>query len=295
MKDFLPLLRCASCRSDLSRREKDLLACRKCGREYPILHGVPCFTERRQAMTNKNHADSLTLAVKLLLKKSPTLFSWVHSWIAGPAVGLTPEKFAGMLDDGAVVLNLGSGTSRVGAGVVNVDAFAFANVDLVADIQRLPFGDGTIDAVISQSVLEHLPQPQAAVAEMARVLKPGGLVYVQTPFLHSFHSSPDDFHRWTAEGLELLFSAFTRTDSGIIYGPTAALVHISCEWLSLTLSCGSRRLHQLFDMSLQVLTGPLRLFDMVLARHADARNSSLIIYYVGKKKGPSPDRQRPPR
>ena len=48
------------------------------------------------------------------------------------------------------------------------------------DIRKMPFGDGTIDAVLGAHVLEHLPDPLAGLSEMARVLKPGGPLVVIT-------------------------------------------------------------------------------------------------------------------
>ncbi|OPY25333.1 MAG: hypothetical protein A4E28_03195 [Methanocella sp. PtaU1.Bin125] len=53
------------------------------------------------------------------------------------------------------------------------------NVDFqVADIFRLPFGDGTFDHVFVCFVLEHLPRPVEALAALKRVLKPGGTITV---------------------------------------------------------------------------------------------------------------------
>ena len=49
------------------------------------------------------------------------------------------------------------------------------------DAQRLPFPDDTFDLTTCQTVLIHLPDPSAAIAEMRRVTKPGGLVAVAEP------------------------------------------------------------------------------------------------------------------
>jgi ubiquinone/menaquinone biosynthesis C-methylase UbiE len=45
-----------------------------------------------------------------------------------------------------------------------------------ASISHLPFSDGYFDAVFSHAVLQHLTNPEAALAELRRVLKPGGLL-----------------------------------------------------------------------------------------------------------------------
>jgi ubiquinone/menaquinone biosynthesis C-methylase UbiE len=48
-----------------------------------------------------------------------------------------------------------------------------------ANISHLPFGDGYFDAVFSHAVLQHLTDPDAALTELRRVLKPGGLIGVR--------------------------------------------------------------------------------------------------------------------
>lgn len=52
---------------------------------------------------------------------------------------------------------------------------------LPADVLALPFGDGTFDAVVSVSMLEHLHDPGSAIASMSRVLKPGGILVLGFP------------------------------------------------------------------------------------------------------------------
>lgn len=49
------------------------------------------------------------------------------------------------------------------------------------DARRLPFGDGSFDRVIAAEVLEHIPNDTAAMAELARVLRPGGTMAVTVP------------------------------------------------------------------------------------------------------------------
>jgi arsenite methyltransferase len=52
---------------------------------------------------------------------------------------------------------------------------------LHADAQRLPLRDNTVDAVVSIAVLQLIPNPAAALAEMARVLRPGGRLAIMVP------------------------------------------------------------------------------------------------------------------
>ena len=52
----------------------------------------------------------------------------------------------------------------------------------VEDVTTLSFGDGTFDAILSLDVLEHVPDYTRALAEFARVLRPGGVVVFTVPF-----------------------------------------------------------------------------------------------------------------
>jgi SAM-dependent methyltransferase len=76
-----------------------------------------------------------------------------------------------------------------------------AKPDLLYDGKRLPFDDRSFDTVISTEVLEHTPEPPALIAEMARVLKPGGSMIVTAPFAFRLHEEPYDFFRFTPHGL----------------------------------------------------------------------------------------------
>ena len=72
------------------------------------------------------------------------------------------------------------------------------------DAQRLPFPDGTFDTVVCLEVLEHVPNPDAALQEASRVLKPEGHLLLSTPFLYPIHDAPNDYRRWTWLGLKAM-------------------------------------------------------------------------------------------
>lgn len=50
------------------------------------------------------------------------------------------------------------------------------------DAKGLPFSDGEFDAVMSNSIVHHIPEPGPAIAEMVRVLRPGGLLFLRDLF-----------------------------------------------------------------------------------------------------------------
>src|SRR5262245_21146133 len=71
--------------------------------------------------------------------------------------------------------------------VIGVDIASITNADgrrplsIQVELSSLPFKDETVDLVLSMSVLEHLPAPDRVFRELARTLKPNGIVVVLTP------------------------------------------------------------------------------------------------------------------
>jgi SAM-dependent methyltransferase len=83
--------------------------------------------------------------------------------------------------------------------------------DVKGDLRQMTFDDASIDVAIVTEVLEHCANPFQAVAELHRVVKPGGLLFVTSPFWWVEHPTEDyqDFWRFTRQGWELLFKDFT--------------------------------------------------------------------------------------
>lgn len=61
-----------------------------------------------------------------------------------------------------------------------------------------PIADAAYDTIVSFNTLEHVRRDEFALAELVRVLKPGGSLHIVVPFLYRVHASPSDFHRHTA-------------------------------------------------------------------------------------------------
>ena len=73
--------------------------------------------------------------------------------------------------------------------------------DLFGDAQCLPLDGDSIDHALLLDVLEHIPDPARCIRELHRVLKTGGSLTIQVPFMYPVHDAPLDFHRWTRFGL----------------------------------------------------------------------------------------------
>lgn len=72
----------------------------------------------------------------------------------------------------------------------------------------IPFADASFDHVLCTEVLEHAEDPVALVAEMHRVLRPGGTLVATVPFAARVHHAPHDHHRFTCFRLVRLFAGF---------------------------------------------------------------------------------------
>src|SRR4051794_11399533 len=68
--------------------------------------------------------------------------------------------------------------------------------DFLAPADAIPVADDQFDSVVFTEVLQHLENPESVLAEIERVLKPGGRVVATIPYLYPVHHDPDDFQRW---------------------------------------------------------------------------------------------------
>jgi SAM-dependent methyltransferase len=76
--------------------------------------------------------------------------------------------------------------------------------DVFGDACHLPIQTSAIDVVLLLDVLEHLPSAEDALCEISRVLRPGGSLIVQIPFLYPLHDEPRDYSRLTHYGFAAL-------------------------------------------------------------------------------------------
>jgi SAM-dependent methyltransferase len=123
---------------------------------------------------------------------------------AHPYTPETQEVVDGHRD--GLVLDAGAGLrTEYLDHVVNLDVVGYATTDVLAIGERLPFRDGTFDAVVSIAVLEHVRHPFECARELVRVLRPGGTLLVMVPFLQPYHGYPDHYYNMTMNGVRNLF------------------------------------------------------------------------------------------
>jgi len=125
------------------------------------------------------------------------------------------ERFIGRLPRGGRVLDVGAGQCEMrqffeGLRYLGADAawgdlaWDYSKLDLVANVQQIPFRSGAFDGALNIWVAEHVRDPIGMVAEVARILKPGGWYMTFVPFIVHEHQVPHDYYRFTRFGAAAL-------------------------------------------------------------------------------------------
>jgi SAM-dependent methyltransferase len=262
------VLACPRCHSSLG----DSLACAVCG---------PVGTRRGEQLDfggfgeSELKADALNRIKELVKTRFHRLYPAAIK-VLSPVQdrpGLVAPFLRGFDLDRELVADFGCGTHRRDERVICLDGGSYGNVDVVTDLRRLPLADASLAGGVSIAVLEHVPDPAAHIAEMHRVLRPGGRMLVFVPFMQPFHASPYDFQRYTQVGLREQFGAFDVISVKVGAGPTSGMLWVLQEWLAMLLSFGSRRLYRAI-LPLTWVLSPLKLLDLLLIHHPMAAQAA---------------------
>jgi SAM-dependent methyltransferase len=105
--------------------------------------------------------------------------------------------------------------------------------DIAWDGRIIPLHDRAVDCALATEVFEHLPHPESVMAEILRVLKPGGLLFFTVPFLWRLHDVPYDEYRYTPFALQrhLKNTGFSDICIEPLGGPDASLGQVLALWV----------------------------------------------------------------
>lgn len=193
-----------------------------------------------------------------------------------------------------IIMDIGSKDARAsyafgappdGATIICMDIEPNPGVDLVMDAHDMrAVAYNSIDFVVSVSVLEHVRYPQKVMKEVHRILKPGGIVYVNVPFIFPYHADPDDFYRFSYRGIDILCEEFEKIDSGFNRGPASTIHHLLVHFLAIVFSFNSRALYGINVDLFKWMLFWLKYLDRYIARYEMAYVIHTGSYFLGRKK-----------
>ena len=293
---LLEVLRCPACRSVL---EWTAAGCRctgaGCRSEFPTSGGIPLLIHEPQSV----------FSIATFLNREPTFFKPVSPWRAWlsrrlPSLShnLSARRVLRQMRDRLLaqgrrprVLVMGAGEVGVGLEALlgqaaietlEVDASLGSRVQVVCDAHDLPLADGALDGMVIQAVLEHVLDPARCVAEIHRVLRPGGLVYADTPLVCQVHGREFDFTRYTRLGHRRLFRHFGELESGISSGPAMALGW-TIRYFLLSFSRRPAVRAALSGLARLTLFW-LKYLDYLLVARPGALDAAFAFYFLGERR-----------
>ena len=213
--------------------------CRYAEQQFPVVAGKPALIDFENSVVDPDRLYATGGASEYGRKGlAPRLFELLYG--RNPVAPVAVGRMLDMLRADCAPLGrrpriLVVGGGAVGNGLeelyndstidlVGFDIYMSPFVQFIGDGHSIPLADGSFDGVVVQAVLEHVIEPFTVAQEIRRVLRDGGIVYADTPFMQQVHEGPYDFCRFTDSGHRYLFRGFERIDSGLIAGAGTALM-----------------------------------------------------------------------
>lgn len=303
----LDMLACPVCQASLEQVDESLLRCTcdRCLHSYPVLNGIPILINEsnsifrirdfiQQSNSSFRIDDKVSFRNRLIrnLPKANanlkahdnynTLSQLLLENSTNPLVLVVGGRVGGK--------GMESLLKHPEIQLITTDVIYGPETDWICDAHNLPFKNSVFDGVISQAVLEHVVDPYRCVEEMHRILKPHGLIYVETPFMQQVHEGRYDFTRFTHLGHRRLFRYFREVSSGAVSGPGMALAWAYRYFLLSFTS--SQRIRAAIQMLAHLTSFWLKYFDRYLIDKAGTFDAASGYYFIGtKEEQPLSDRE----
>lgn len=304
--DLIELLECPTCHGAglmAAPDESMALICQNCGELYPFCNNHPVLISATNSIFPRSayvaRPEAPTAVRQTGLSNSITeAITWrLNAWTPSRSVNLARGRIVKALADKLAtnshrrILIVGGGTQKEeleqAFGInqrpwcVYTDIDIRSDVDVFADAHDQPFKSNSFDAVITTAVLEHVLYPERVAAEIHRVLKVGGLLYSELPFMQQVHEGAYDFTRYNLSGHRRLLNGFEEIEAGMVAGPGTALV-----WaIESLLFCFTRR--RFSKTILRFISrwafAWLRHLDHLLKHNPTAIDGASCTYFFGAK------------
>lgn len=234
---------CPKCQSSLNFKE-DTISCSNISclynsnSSFNFIQSQPILVDFEHSILEKEYIISSS-GNSLISRPSSKIREWARNISYLKGVSIIQKKLRLFLDEVKKnnhkprILIVGGATVGLGIEgiykednieIISFDIYSSEYTNFIADAHSIPLKNNSIDGIIIQSVLEHVLDPQQVVSEITRVLKEGGIVFSDTPFLQQVHEGPYDFTRFTESGHRWLFRNYSLIDSGVVFGFGTTLI-----------------------------------------------------------------------
>jgi ubiquinone/menaquinone biosynthesis C-methylase UbiE len=172
----------------------------------------------------------------------PKTNAFHHQWAMNRLLLSFSKKYLSAIPSGSSILDVGVGSApywflRKDVKWLGMDVVEGPNVNFVLRKDSIwPIDDFSIDYVLCTQVLEHVEDPAFLISEIKRVLRPGGQVILNAPFLYPFHGMPNDQARYTTSQLEYLFKEFKIIQVGTLGSVGSSLATIILNFINYKVS-----------------------------------------------------------
>jgi len=292
--DLIKILGCPECNHKLLR-DRNLLLCEKCNKKYKMIDEVPVFIS---GIKDLEPSRKLSYEEKVAKKLKGSFMYKIARLLYPPEAYWTRplkvpyEKLNELLGrtKDYKILEIGGGVQsdgrkylkpEINEHIINIDINYNENVHVIGDAHNLPFPNETFDAVLIQSVLEHVQDPERVVSEINRVLKKNGIVYAMIPFMQGYHDYPGDYTRYTVEGFKGLFEGFKTLKADVALGPASAFVMNTVYFFESFFD--TEILKSIVRFTLRWLLFWVRYFDVYLLTRESRKIIPAAVYYIGSK------------
>ena len=258
---------------------------------FPVANGKPILISetRTDTVCSVNQSETYVVRISTRYPRLKRLFQ-----AKSPITNVNCQRFIGEILKNTKkpkILVIGGGERGCGTSLLwenealevhSLDIYPSESVDIICDAHYLPLQDQSYDGVWIQAVLEHVVEPAEVVNEIKRVLRMGGVVYSETPFMQQVHEGAYDFTRFTVIGHRYLFKNFELIDMGGNGGPNIVLAW-SIRYFIWSLT-RSRFISRVVGISCSIILKP---FNKLLSKKSLYDASSGVFFMGSKVKGHS--------